>query len=330
VKVIHGLPQAPLRRPLCLAMGVFDGLHVAHQAIICTAVRMADSSGGIPAVLTFDPHPDAVLSPQGAPPLVTTTEEKLELIRSLGVRLVVVARFGSQLARMPAADFTREILARRLRARCLIVGEGWHFGAGGEGTTALLKQMAPSLGFHIAAIPPVTIGGRKVSSTRVRGLLAQGRLEVVRECLGRWYTLSGRVAAGAARGRQLGYPTANLELPPDKLLPPDGIYACWAGVRRLHPAVTSIGVRPTFGAGGAHLVEVHLLRPVRRDLVGRDLRVLFISRIRGQRRFPSAEALVRQIARDCAEAERRLGLQPPTDVLSCARRPGMSPGRGRV
>lgn len=331
MKVIRGLEGVRLGRRICLAMGVFDGVHIGHQAIISHAVRLAAPHRGTPAVLTFDPHPDTMISPNGAPPLLTTTDEKLALIRSLGIRLVVVADFDRGLAETPAADFARHILAERLRASCLIVGEGWRFGARGHGTTDLLHQMAPDLGFHVVVVPPVTVNGGTVSSTRIRGLLFEGRVGRARDFLGRWYELSGPVVTGNRLGRQLGFPTANLDLPPGKLVPPDGIYACWAGVRKLRPAVASIGVRPTFESAGERKIEVHLLRcpqqggaggelpsaslttglpsprrPRRIELLGRALRVQFVKRLREEQRFESQEALVEQIRVDCEEARRVL------------------------
>ena len=308
MRVVRDL-GARLRKPLCLAMGVFDGLHRGHREVIAAAVRSGARLGITPAVLTFDPHPDTVLSPRGAPPLLTTTEEKLALLRDLGVRLTVLATFDRQLADMPAEEFVRELLVGRLRARCLVVGEGWRFGAGGKGATGLLREMAPELGFSVSVVRPLSLGGAKVSSTRIRSLLARGRVSAAAEMLGYRYQVTGKVVAGAGLGRTLGYPTANLALPEDKLIPADGIYACLAGLRRLRPAVAYIGTRPTVSAGGRRGTEVHVLPPEGRgparprlDLLGRVLRVEFAARLRGDRKFPSLEALSRQMACDCERA----------------------------
>ncbi len=296
-------------RPLCLAMGVFDGVHRGHQEVVAAAVRTAARGGITPAVLTFEPHPDAVLSRRGAPPLLTTTQEKLALLRDLGVRLTVLVAFDRRLADMPAEEFVRELLVGRLRARCLVVGEGWRFGAAGRGATELLREMAPELGFSVNAVRPLSVGGAKVSSTRIRSLLLRGRVSAAAEMLGRRYGAAGEVVTGAGLGRSLGYPTANLALPEDKLIPADGIYACLAGLRRLRPAVGYIGTRPTVSARGRRGVEVHALRPEgketarpRLDLLGRVMRVEFVARLRGDRKFPSVEALRRQMGRDCARA----------------------------
>jgi len=317
VRVIHGLPERRLRTPLCLAAGVFDGVHLGHRAIITTAVRLSQERGCVPAVLTFAPHPDAVLLRRGLPHLLTTREEKVALFRALGVQITIVARFDLSLARTPAETFVREILAHRLHACCLTVGEGWRFGAGGRGDARLLKRLARECGFAFCSCPPVTVDGAAVSSTRTRALIAKGQMEEAARLLGRPYQLSNTVMQGDRRGRQLGFPTANLAPPPFKAMPPNGIYACWAGVSRFAPAVASLGVRPTFGSGGDRRLEVHLLDPERRPrLLGRRLRVAFVSRLREERRFPSAEALTSQMAEDCQHARALLaGLQAPIDVL---------------
>lgn len=306
MRVLRGLRKG-LRRPLSLAMGVFDGVHVGHRAVIAAAVRAARPSGLVPAVLTFEPHPDAVLQKQGAPPLLTTTKEKLALLRGLGVRLAVIAPFDRGLARAEAEAFAGDVLARQLRAKCIIVGENWRFGAGGRGTPALLNRLAPSLGFRVSVVPPVCVGRRKVSSTRIRSLLLRGDVAAARELLGRPYRLSSRVVAGSGIGRTLGFPTANLRAEAEKLVPADGVYACRAGRRRLWPAAAYIGSRPTFAGGGPRRIEVHLLAcPKPPDLLGATLNVDFVARLRGDRNFPSPKALAAQMARDCDKAQRLL------------------------
>ncbi len=293
-----------LARPTCLALGVFDGVHIGHRRVIGMAVANA-RMGVSPAVLTFDPHPDAVVNPRGAPPLLTTTGEKIEILRRLGVKLVVVARFDQALAGMPAEDFVANVLVNRLRARCIVVGENWRFGAGERGTTELLEQMSSSgAGFVVATVSPVILKGEPVSSTRIRRLLLDGEIGEANELLGQLYSLSGHVVKGYGLGRKLGFPTANLEVPAEKLIPADGVYASWVRSRRLEsglkwPAMCYIGRRPTFGGSGVRRVEVHLLRrrgPV--GSLGNTLRVEFVSHLRPDRRFPSADGLVEQMAID--------------------------------
>jgi len=324
MRVLWGIEKR-VARPSCLALGVFDGVHLGHAKVIGTAVARAAAGDAVPAVLTFDPHPDTVVNPQGAPPLLTTTEEKIGLLRGLGVKLAIIARFDSSLAAMPAEGFAADVLVRRLRARCIAVGANWRFGAGGRGSPELLKQMAPRFGFDVTMVPSVIVKGEPVSSTRLRGLLLGGQLEEANELLGRLYDMGGRVVAGDGLGRKLGFPTANLDLPREKLIPADGVYACWAGkprsasplppaslsvapslraergegVRLKWPAICYIGSRPTIDVSRGRRVEVHLLE--RRGPVGAPgsvLRVELVSRLRPDRRFASTEALVEQMKAD--------------------------------
>jgi riboflavin kinase/FMN adenylyltransferase len=219
----------------------------------------------------------------------------------MGVDTTIVANFDQTLAQMPAEDFVCKILVGLLHLRCLTVGQNWRFGAGGRGDAALLDQMAREYDFTFCSCPSLEIDGVTVSSTLLRTLLAQGKVGEASQYLGRPYQLSGLVQTGDGRGRQLGFPTANLSLPIGRALPANGVYACWAGVGRLYPAVASIGVRPTFESQGVRRLEVHLLgRSLR--LLGRQLRVAFIAQLRGERHFPSAEALTAQIAADCRDA----------------------------
>ncbi len=303
MRVIRGLDRR-LRRPLCLALGVFDGLHLGHRKVIDTAVSWARRGPLAVGVLTFDPHPDTIINPSGAPHLLTTTEEKLALLRELEVNIAVIAGFTRQLAHMPAERFVRDVLVRGLRARRIVVGEGWRFGAGGAGSSEVLRVLGGELGFQVSVVPPVSVKGREVSSTRIRRLLLRGRLEAANELLGRPYGMAGCVVAGAGRGRDLGFPTANLDVPTTKLIPADGVYACLAGLRKMRPAVAYIGTRPTFEEAGDRRVEVHLLEPPRRAMLrGRQLRIRMIARLRGGREFASAQALAAQMERDSVRAD---------------------------
>jgi len=317
VRVIHGIPKGRLRTPLCLAAGVFDGVHLGHREIIAAAVQLAAVQGCAPAVLTFAPHPDTVLFRRPMPPLLTTLEEKTKLFRSLGVQVAIVARFDRTLATTPAGAFVRDILVGRLHACCVTVGESWRFGAGGRGDAALLQRLAQKHDFSFRSCSSVTVDGKLVSSTRIRALIARGEVAEAARYLGRPYQLSNTVAPGRRRGRQLGFPTANLASPPFKAVPADGIYACWAGVARWVPAVVSVGVRPTFEQNGARLIEVHLLdQPHAPRLLGRRLRVAFVQFLRKERRFASPEALVAQMGVDRDRARSLLAtLQPPALML---------------
>jgi riboflavin kinase/FMN adenylyltransferase len=298
-------------------VGVFDGVHLGHQAVIEKAVEDAAATGTVPAVLTFDPHPDTVLCPRSAPALLTTRGEKLSLLRGLGVGLTVIASFDTALAETPPEVFVGEVLVGKLRAQTVVVGEDWRFGAQGAGSPALLDEMASELGYRVSVVAAAVTGGAKVSSTRIRALVARGRVRAAAGMLGRPYGASGFVVRGDGIGTQLGYPTANLAVDREKLVPAAGVYACLAGQRRLHPAIGYIGARPTLGADQRQRLEVHLLeRRGRIDLVGRRLAVQFIRRLRGERLFGSRSALAKQIGRDCRRARRVLeALHEQPDVL---------------
>ncbi len=323
MRVLRGI-ESRLSRPTCLALGVFDGVHLGHRNVIGAAVAGAQKTGATPAVLTFDPHPDAVISASGAPPLLTTTEEKIGFLRELGVKLTIIASFDQSFASTPAEDFVSSVLTGGLRARCVVIGADWRFGAGGRGTAALLKQMADESEFAVAVVPPVLVSGQPVSSTRIRKLLLDGQVEDANELLGRRYSLQGEVIIGDGLGRGLGFPTANLSLPADKLIPADGVYAAMASsagstprlldsstLRPRWPSLVYIGSRPTIDGARGRRVEVHLLK--RRGPVGAPgstLSVELVSRLRADRRFPSVEALVEQMRADAASARAVLGRHP--------------------
>jgi riboflavin kinase/FMN adenylyltransferase len=294
-------------RPLCLALGVFDGVHLGHREVIRATVKMSQGRNVIPAVLTFDPHPSALVDPRGAPPLLTTTDEKLELLKRLGVAMTVVVEFDQALAGMSPRRFVEETLVERLRVQCVVIGGAWRFGANGAGTPALLRRLGSELGFSVAMAPQVMVNGRKVSSTRIRELLLRGRIQAANELLGQPYSLEGLVIPGDGLGTELGFPTANLQLPAGKLIPADGIYACWAGVKRLWASVAYIGARPTFGDSRERRVEIHLVEHgLRVALLKRWVKAEFVERLRNDRRFATREDLICQIRSDCDDAWRLL------------------------
>jgi len=290
-------------RPSCVTFGVFDGLHVGHQALLQRTVGLARAHGLRSVALTFDPIPEVVL--RGAKvPLLTTNAEKSALIRQAGIDLLVIARFDRDFAAMTALRFVKEVLIGRLGARIVVAGPRTTFGHRAAGDLNLLKRVGPRLGIQVEAVHVVLRDKGQVSSTAVRALLAQGRIGAVNRALGRPYTLTGRVVRGTGRGCALGFPTANLKVHPDKMLPPDGVYAAAAliGGERL-PAAVNIGTNPTFAAGRAsrRTIEAHVLAPCG-DLLGRTITIELLRRLRSEQAFPSAEALRQQIARDCARA----------------------------
>jgi riboflavin kinase/FMN adenylyltransferase len=295
-----------------LTAGNFDGVHVGHQRIMQTVTSRARALGGSSLVYTFDPHPRRVLTPEHSPKLLTTLEQKLELLEAQGVDAVVVEPFDAAFARQSAEQFVRDVLHARLRPVEVYVGYDFHYGRDREGSMRTLTELGPHLGFAVTIIPEVKLGERDVNSTRVRELLELGEVAAAAELLGRTYRVRGSVARGDQRGRTIGFPTLNLASE-NEILPCVGVYACrvqfldagspargrWFG------GVANVGRRPTVKANDPVAVEAHLF-DFSGDAYGRRVEVAFEARLRGEQRFPSLDALREQIARDSAEARARL------------------------
>ena len=304
MRIVQGLESYQSDGPAAVALGVFDGVHLAHRAILATGVTRARASGLQALACTFDPHPAQVLQPEGAPVPISTPHERLELIAQVGVDTTVVLAFTRELAAVQAEAFVKDVLVDRLRARDVIVGYNHRFGRGARGDAQLLQALAERLGFRAHVVPPLMVDGVPVSSTEIRAALRGGELERAGRYLGRLYAITGEVVQGAGRGRTLGFPTANLR-PDRELLIPPGVYAGRAEVEgKSHPAVVNIGVRPTFGESML-VVEAHLL-DFSGSLYGRSVRLGFVSRLREERKFSGLDALRTQIGRDIAAARERL------------------------
>jgi len=303
-------PSAALGR-VALTIGSFDGVHLGHRAILDALARVARESGARPAVVTFNPHPREFFRPESAPRLLTTLEERARLLAEAGIAALVRLRFDAKTADTPAEDFVTRILLPMGEIAGIVVGYDFRFGKGRGGDAALLAGLGARHGFAFEEIAAAAAGDTVVKSTVIREAVAAGNLDRARALLGRPYFMSGAVVAGAGRGRELGFSTANVELPhPRKLLPPDGVYAVRASRESAaggppSPGVANLGTRPTFG-GGARLLEVHFLDGAR-DLYGERIAVEFIARLREERAFESAEALVAQIGVDVARARALLG-----------------------
>ncbi len=268
-----------------VAIGVFDGVHKGHQAVI----DKADT------VLTFDPHPLSVINPEAAPKLIMPFDVKRDVIDGLGVEELVVIPFDREFMKIPAEDFISKILVEQLGAKKVSVGENFRFGTKAKGTPEMLAGRDE---FETRIVPLVEVDGETVSSTRVRALVAAGEVDAAMRCLGAPFMVEGEVVHGDQRGRELGFPTANL-VPDDRLVVPGhGVYAAFANG---HPAAVNVGIRPTFETGRGLLIESYLI-DFDADLYGQNLRVAFVSRLRGEKRFPSVEDLVAQMHRDVAEA----------------------------
>lgn len=297
---------------IAVTLGSFDGVHLGHQRLLARLVAMARRLDARSAVLTFDPHPRAVLMPGKEPPLLTTALEREALLEQAGIDLLVRLSFDAALADTRAEDFIEKRVLPLGKVVGFVVGYDFHFGKGRGGNTALLRSLGPKHGFLVEEVGEQAVGPAVVKSTRIREAVAAGDLERAASLLGRPYFVRGRVVAGAGRGRALGFRTANVEIAdPAKLLPPEGVYAvrvsgaASGGEAFEEGGVANLGVRPTFG-GGPRVLEVHVFGG-ERDLYEGEITVYFIERLRGERRFESADALVAQIGQDVAHAQAVLG-----------------------
>jgi riboflavin kinase / FMN adenylyltransferase len=303
VKALHSISDlAALPGPLFLAIGVFDGVHLGHQAVITTSAQHAAAAGGTPVVVTFDPHPAKVLRPEAAPHLLTATEHKIALIRELGVGHLLVIHFDPAFADTPPAAFVEQLVSQAKPLREICVGHEWSFGKGRAGNLALLKQLGAQHGFEVVGLAPVEVKGEVVSSTAVRRAVEQGDLAKASEMLGREYTILGTVKAGRRLGRKLGFPTANLSAHSEQF-PPNGVYLAEAqldGV--IYRAVANLGYRPTVAQEKPErLLELHLLE-LDRDIYGEDVEVRFLRFLRPEKKFENLDALRAQIERDVKQA----------------------------
>ncbi|MET0559137.1 MAG: bifunctional riboflavin kinase/FAD synthetase [Solirubrobacterales bacterium] len=283
---VTSLPDAQ-PRPRHVAIGTFDGVHLGHQAVIDDA----------DTVLTFDPHPLEVLHPAALPKLIMPFSVKRDVIDGLGVRELVVIPFDAEFAKRGAEDFIEHVLVEKLTAERVSVGENFRFGAKAKGDPAMLGQHPE---FETRVVPLVEVDGETVSSTRIRALVAAGDMVGARHCLGAPFMVEGEVVPGDQRGRELGFPTANI-VPDDRLaIPGHGVFAAFAnGV----PAAVNVGIRPTFETGRGVLIETYLI-DFDGDLYGQNLRVAFVERLRGEKRFPDAEQLIAQMHEDVEDARR--------------------------
>ena len=286
-----------------LGLGNFDGLHRGHMKIIDRVRRRAGERGGTPAAMTFDPHPSRVLRPDKAPPLLMTKAQKLEALGRAGMQGVAVIRFTRELSMWDPEMFVRTVLVEWLHVSEVWVGANFLFGHDRAGTFSVLRSLGARYGFKAEKIDPVRYKDFVVSSTRVRRLVSEGRVDEAGALLGHHYFIDAIVGRGVGRGRELGVPTANLATD-NELLPPAGVYATTATLDGVvHPSITNIGTRPTFGDGNGTTVETHLF-DVDRDLYGRPLRLAFVQRMRDERTFPDVDALRAQIEADCRSARR--------------------------
>jgi riboflavin kinase/FMN adenylyltransferase len=304
MRLFHGTDNAEIARPTVLTLGVFDGLHLGHQLIMRTVVERARAINAVPTVITFDPHPRAVLHPESAPPLLQTFDQKIEAFGVLGIEQTIVVRFTREFAQLEAEDFLRDVVRDRLQAVEVYLGRGFAFGRNREGNIELLRKVSKQLRFSADEVPEVCLRGQRISSSKIRGLLAEGRVNLARRMLGRPYGVEGRVVRGAARGRSLGFPTANLR-PENRVIPRGGVYVTATLIEGAwRRSITNIGTRPTFENNSAPVsVETYVMNWTG-DLYNDVVRVRFLHRLRNERKFASIDELKQQIARDLERASK--------------------------
>lgn len=301
MKIFHGTENANIARPTVLTLGVFDGLHLGHQRIMQTVVERARAVSAVPTAITFDPHPRAVLHPESAPPLLQTLDQRLANFEVLGIEQAIVIPFDREFASLPAEEFLADIVRDRLHAKEVYLGKGFAFGKGRGGNIELLRKMSAELGFKADEVDEVRLRGHRISSSRIRKLLDEGRVNLARRMLGRPYGVEGVIIRGNRRGHTIGFPTANLK-PHNRVIPRFGVYATATLIdgawRR---SITNIGVRPTFENDAEPSIESFIF-DFDRDLYGDVLRVRFLHRIRDERKFNGIDELKAQIQKDSARA----------------------------
>src|SRR3954468_2378899 len=303
VKILHSISElSSLPGPLFLSIGVFDGVHLGHQAVISTSASHAKESDGTAVVVTFDPHPVKVLRPDNAPHLLTATQHKIALIRDLGVAHLLVLRFDHAFAATSPEDFVRQLVENSKPLREICVGHEWSFGKGRAGNLALLKKLGEADGFNVIGVEAVKVNGEVVSSTAIRQAVAEGNLVKATQMLGREYTILGTVIRGEQLGRKLGFPTANLSAHSEQF-PPNGVYVTEARIGgALYCGVANLGFRPTVAAAKPErLLELHLFG-LDREIYGEEMEVRFLRSLRPEQKFADVEALRTQIAADVRQA----------------------------
>ena len=300
-----------------VTMGNFDGIHLGHQALVRNTVEESKRLGYPSTVLTFEPHPLKVLAPEHAPRLILSYEDKMALFQSLGVDMVIAQRFDRQFASLAADEFVRRFLVERLKIKKLWVGRDLRFGQGRKGATDDLLRMAPDAGFEVGVLDPILIDGVRISSSRIRQLVEEGRVDEVRPMLGRYHFVSGRVVTGHRRGRALGFPTANIASQTE-VIPLNGIYATLVQLKNKQwLSVSSVGFNPTFG-DGPRTVESFIL-DFEGDLYGESVKLSFVKRIRDEKKFVMVKDLTEQMHEDVRRANavfKELGLVEKRDPQS--------------
>ncbi|MBI4595798.1 MAG: bifunctional riboflavin kinase/FAD synthetase [Candidatus Tectomicrobia bacterium] len=289
-----------------LTIGNFDGLHLGHQVLINRVIKRAIELSGTSALITFEPHPLKVLAPEKCPLFLNTFQEKVQMLEIMGLNLLICLDFTTEFAHITSRDFVEEVLVSKLKTKEVFVGHDFRFGQGREGTVDFFKKLGEELGFRAIEVQAIKVDNFTVSSTTLRTLVSQGEVEKAAKLLGRPYSIAGKVVSGEARGRKLGFPTANIQ-PVHELIPSNGVYAVraeWQG--RIYPGVANLGFRPTFKHNQLS-IEVHLF-DFSGDLYDQELKVYFIEKLRDEKTFRGVEELIAEINKDVARARKILSV----------------------
>ena len=305
MQIYYNLEEIPvLNRDSVATFGVFDGLHLGHQAVIRQVARDATARDLSSAVLAFYPHPMAFLAPERCPPILTPRQKRLELIEKLGVDIAIFVQFDAYLAEMSPSTFVDDVLLGKLRAKQVIVGYECQFGKNRAGNAEVLQTLGTKYKFNVTIMPPTFVDGKPVHSTRVRKAVVEGELDFVKQLLGRPHSIIGRVVRGDGLGRQLGFPTANIH-DENQIHPPNGVYAIRAKLgNRLYGGILNMGMRPTVD-GLNYQIEAHLFN-FNEEVYGMEIEIFFIKKVRDEQKFPDIEGLVNQIHQDVETAQRML------------------------
>ncbi|MEA3560322.1 MAG: bifunctional riboflavin kinase/FAD synthetase [Candidatus Omnitrophota bacterium] len=319
MQVIDGLDRIKRRfkKPI-VTVGTFDGVHIGHQKIIAEVKKKADLVGGTSVILTFDLHPLRVMSPQSGPPLLTSIDHKIKLLNKLGIKKCLLLKFKRDLFTLTPEEFVKKVLVDKLGISEIFLGDNYHFGRGGSGDIELMRALANKYFFYLHKVKLVKLKGRIVSSSLIRSILQQGKLDEAAGFLGRPFSILGQIVKGSRRGKLMGYPTANLK-PYHEAIPPSGVYAVKVKLgRKLHKAVLNIGLRPTFKFIDKEniepVIEVHIF-DFKASIYGREMEIIFVKKIRNERRFSGPEELLRQIRLDEARVRGLLFNSPLQERL---------------
>jgi riboflavin kinase/FMN adenylyltransferase len=300
-QVEEELAQFTLAKETVLTIGIFDGVHLGHKALLAKLKEQARQLNALAGVVTFRYHPDELMSHQKSLPYLTSLNQRIALLKAEGIDLVVTLTFNPELASLEANEFV-SLLTKHLKMRGLVVGPDFALGKGRQGDINYLRKLGRGMGFTVTTVPPVTVNNEIVSSTAIRKALAEGDMKRVRNLTGHYFSFTGTVVKGEERGRKLGFPTANLDVHPRQALPPFGIYATLAHIDgKTYQSVTSIGIRPTFSEG-RRTIEVYIL-DFAKDIYGKELKVDFIEKLRDEKRFNSMEDLAKQITEDVKQGK---------------------------